>query len=67
MICPWLIGAVLYFGITFNNQSYADQLLPAHDEFVKEIEQLAAKRGLLHPYLSVSPFRIIGQHKLTCL
>ena len=59
--CSWLTGVVLYFGITFSNQTDADHLLPAHDEFVQGIQELAAKRGLLHPYLFVSSFRIIGQ------
>ncbi|KAL2016719.1 hypothetical protein VTK56DRAFT_3148 [Thermocarpiscus australiensis] len=44
----------LYFGVTFNNLSDAPKVLPAHDEFVKSMEQLAKDRGLWHPYIMLT-------------
>lgn len=44
-------SAVIYFGVTFNNIEDADRVLTAHDEFVQSQQELAASRGLLHPYM----------------
>lgn len=44
---------VIYFGVTFNSMDDAERVLPAHDEFVKSQQELAASRGLLHPYMYV--------------
>ncbi|KAK0642631.1 putative FAD-linked oxidoreductase [Lasiodiplodia hormozganensis] len=45
---------VIYFGVTFNNLEDAERVLTAHDEFVKSQQELAASRGLLHPYIMLT-------------
>ncbi|KAH7036707.1 hypothetical protein B0J12DRAFT_713268 [Macrophomina phaseolina] len=45
---------VIYFGVTFNSMDDAERVLPAHDEFVKSQQELAASRGLLHPYIMLT-------------
>ncbi|KAK4133846.1 FAD-binding domain-containing protein [Trichocladium antarcticum] len=47
------LGA-LYFGITLDNMSDAPEVLPAHGEFVRSMENLAKSRGLWHPYIMLT-------------
>ncbi|TGJ75891.1 hypothetical protein E0Z10_g10942 [Xylaria hypoxylon] len=41
----------IYFGVSFNNLEDIEEVLPAHDEFVKSMIALAESRGLLHRYI----------------
>lgn len=41
----------IYFGVTFDSLDDADEVLPAHDDFVKSQIALAKSRGLLHEYM----------------
>ncbi|KAJ5762114.1 uncharacterized protein N7511_005496 [Penicillium nucicola] len=45
---------ILYFGVTFDDKADADRVLPDHDVFFQE-KKLADSRGLLHPYLFITP------------
>jgi len=44
-------SSVLYFGLTFDSMADAPEILPAHDAFVRSMENLAKERGLWHPYM----------------
>lgn len=48
MVCD---DIAIYFGVTFNSMDDADEVLPAHDDFVKSQQALAESRGLLHKYM----------------
>ncbi|XXH03669.1 hypothetical protein Hte_010074 [Hypoxylon texense] len=48
-----VLGAI-YFGVTFNSMDDADEVLPAHDDFVKSQQALAESRGLLHKYIMLT-------------
>lgn len=43
--------SVIVFVATFLNLEDTAEVLPAHDEFVQSMEELARSRGLLYPYL----------------
>ncbi|KAK7733469.1 hypothetical protein SLS57_000484 [Botryosphaeria dothidea] len=45
---------IIYYAVTFKNIDDAERVLPAHDEFVKSQQELAARRGLLHPYIMLT-------------
>ncbi|KAI1261351.1 hypothetical protein F5Y18DRAFT_440462 [Xylariaceae sp. FL1019] len=44
----------IYFGVSFNNLEDVEEVLPAHDEFVKSMIELADSRGLLHRYIMLT-------------
>ncbi|KAI1773563.1 FAD-binding domain-containing protein [Hypoxylon cercidicola] len=48
-----VLGAI-YFGVTFNSMDDADEVLPAHDDFVESQKVLAESRGLLHRYIMLT-------------
>ncbi|KAI1381061.1 FAD-binding domain-containing protein [Hypoxylon crocopeplum] len=48
-----VLGAI-YFGVTFDSMDDADEVLPAHDDFVKSMIALAESRDLLYRYIMLT-------------
>jgi hypothetical protein len=49
------LAVVLYFGISFDNESDIPKVFPSFDDFVEKAHNLAEQRKVLHRYMSVPP------------
>ncbi|EZF36243.1 hypothetical protein H101_00232 [Trichophyton interdigitale H6] len=45
---------VLFFGITFEDPQYKENILSEHDKFVQSMIELARERGVLYPYIMLT-------------